>query len=98
MRQGQRAVAFVGVNDQETQTTVDGALTCGLLWLEECRLAQRERRVVEGLVLVVPKRAATLTAQRMAHLHPTAAEVAFKTNSISERILWSGWKRATAAI
>lgn len=74
MRQGQRALAIVGVNDQETQTTVDGALTCGLLWLEECRLAQRERRVVEGLVLVVPKRAATLTAQRMAHLHPTAAK------------------------
>lgn len=74
MRQGQRALAVVGVNDQETQTTIDGALTCGLLWLEECRLSQRERRVVEGLVLVVPKRCATLTAQRMAHLHPTAAK------------------------
>jgi len=74
MRQGQRALAIVGVNDQETQTTVDSALACGLLWLEECRLAQRERRVVEGLVLVVPKGAATLTAQRMAHLHPTAAK------------------------
>src|ERR1700690_3785398 len=74
MRQGQRALAVVGVNDQETQTTIDGALTCGLLWLEECRLAQQERRVVEGLVLVVPKRTSTLTAQRMAHLHPTAAK------------------------
>lgn len=74
MRQGQRALAIVGVNDQETQTTVDGALTCGLLWLEECRLAQRERCVVEGLVLVVPRGSATLTAQRMAHLHPTAAK------------------------
>jgi hypothetical protein len=28
MRQGQRALAVVGVNDQETQTTIDGALTC----------------------------------------------------------------------
>jgi len=74
MRQGQRALAIVGVNDQETQSTVDGALTCGLLWLEECRLAQRERRLVEGLVLVVPKGGAMLTAQRMAHLHPTAAK------------------------
>ena len=74
MRQGQRALAIVGVNDQETQATVDGALTCGILWLEECRLAQPERRVVEGLVLVVPKGAATLTAQRAAHLHPTAAK------------------------
>ena len=74
MRQGQRALAVVGVNDQETQATVDGALTCGILWLEECRLAQQERRIVEGLVLVVPKGMATLTAQRMAHLHPAAAK------------------------
>ncbi|MGA8298351.1 MAG: hypothetical protein WB817_02660 [Terriglobales bacterium] len=74
MRQGQRALAIVGVNDQETQATVDGALTCGLLWLEECRLAQRERRVIEGLVLVVPKGASMLTAQRMAHLHASAAK------------------------
>jgi hypothetical protein len=74
MKQGQRALAIVGVNEQETQTTVDGALTCGLLWLEECRLAQRDRRVVEGLVLVVPRGAAILTAQRMAHLNPTAAK------------------------
>ena len=74
MRQGQRALAIVGVNDQETQSTVDGALTCGILWLEACRLAQQERRVVEGLALIVPKGMATLTRQRMAHLHPTAAK------------------------
>jgi hypothetical protein len=34
LQQGQRALAVVGVNAQETQTTVDGALTCGLLWLD----------------------------------------------------------------
>lgn len=74
MRQGQRALALVGVNDQETQSTVDCALTCGILWLEQCRLTQQERRVVEGLVMIVPKAMATLTRQRMAHLHPTAAK------------------------
>jgi hypothetical protein len=74
MRQGQRALAIVGVNDQETPATVDGALTCGILWLEECRMAQQERRVVEGLVLVLPKGTATLTAQRVAHLHPACAK------------------------
>jgi hypothetical protein len=74
LRQGQRALAIVGVNDQETQPTVDGALTCGILWLEACRLSQQERRVVEGLALFVPKGMATLTRQRMAHLHPTAAK------------------------
>jgi len=74
MRQGQRALAIVGVNDEETQTTIDGALTCGILWLEACRLAEHERRVVEGLVLVVPKGSAALTAQRMAHLNPALAK------------------------
>ena len=74
LRQGQRALAIVGVNDQETQSTVDGALTCGILWLDACRLAQRERRVVEGLAMVVPKGTVALTRQRMAHLHPTAAK------------------------
>jgi hypothetical protein len=64
----------VGVNDQETQATADGALTVGILWLEACRLAQLERRVVEGLALILPKGMATLTRQRMAHLHPTAAK------------------------
>ena len=74
MRHGQRALAVVGVNDQETQATIDGALTCGILWLEQCRLAQLERHVVEGLALAVPKGAAAVTAQRVAHLHPKAAQ------------------------
>src|SRR5271170_5027346 len=74
LRHGQRALAVVGVNDEETQSTVDGALTCGILWLDACRLAQQERRVVEGLAMILPKGMATLTRQRMAHLHPTAAK------------------------
>lgn len=74
IRQGQRALAIVGVNEQETQSTVDGALTCGILWLETCRQAQQERRTVEGLALIVPKGMAMLTRQRMAHLHATAAK------------------------
>jgi hypothetical protein len=74
LRQGQSALAVVGVNDQETQSTIDGALTCGILWLEACRLAQSERHVVEGLALIVPKGTDALTRQRMAHLHPTAAK------------------------
>ncbi len=74
LRQGQRALAVVGMNDEETQSTVDGALTCGILWLEACRLAQRERCVVEGLAMVVPKGTAALTRQRMAHLNSRAAK------------------------
>jgi len=74
IRRGQRALAILGVNDQETQSMVDGALTCGILWLNACRVAQRERWVVEGLAMIVPQGMATLTRQRMAHLHPTAAK------------------------
>jgi len=74
VRQGQRGLAVLGVNAQETQGTVDGALTTGILWLDVCRLARAERRVVEGLVMVVPKGTAALTQQRMVHLHPTAAK------------------------
>ena len=74
LRQGQRALAIVGVNDQETQSTVDGALTCGILWLEACRLREKSRCLVEGLALIVPKGTATLTQQRMAHLHPSGAK------------------------
>jgi hypothetical protein len=74
LRHGQRALAIVGVNDQETQSTVDGAVTVGILWLEACRLAQTDRRVVEGLALIVPKGMATLNRQRMAHLHSTVAK------------------------
>ena len=74
IRQGQRGLAVLGVNEQETQATIDAALTCGILWLDGCRQAQTERRVVEGLVMVVPKGTAALTQQRMVHLHPTAAK------------------------
>ena len=73
IRQGQRALAIVGVNGQETQPAIDGALTCGLLWLDACRFAE-QKRMVEGLALILPKGAAGLTQQRMAHLHPTAAK------------------------
>jgi hypothetical protein len=74
MRQGQRALAIVGTNEGETQTTIDGALTCGILWLDTCRMAEQERRVVEGLVLVVPKGKADLTRQRVANLNSGTAK------------------------
>jgi hypothetical protein len=61
LRQGQRALAIVGVNDQETQSTVDGALDMRNPLAGGVPLAQSERRVVEGLMLVVPKGSAALT-------------------------------------
>src|SRR5258706_5701113 len=74
LQQGQRALAVVGVDAPETPTTIDGALTCGLLWLDACRHAQHDRRLVEGLVMILPNGTLALTQQRMAHLHATAAK------------------------
>jgi hypothetical protein len=73
VRKGQNAFAVLGVNPQESQASVDAALTFGLLWLESCREREAGRSVVEGLRLYVPsKRSATLQI-RMAHLNQQAA-------------------------
>ena len=40
MRQGRSAFAVLGVNGQETQSSIDAALTFGILWLDVCRKAQ----------------------------------------------------------
>jgi hypothetical protein len=37
VRQGQSAFAVLGVNETETQSSIDAALTFGILWLDVCR-------------------------------------------------------------
>jgi len=74
MWQGQSALAVVGVNEQETQTTIDAALTCGILWLDACRHRQQRHAVVQGLALVLPAGTTALTRERMANLSPSAAK------------------------
>jgi hypothetical protein len=70
LRKGRNAFAILGVNQQESQASVDAALTFGLLWLEDCR--QRAGFVVGGLrIYVPPGRSATLRL-RMAYLDRTA--------------------------
>ena len=65
--QGQRAWAVIGVNEEETQATIDGVLTFGILWLQVCRDSST-RRTVQGLKVVVPRGMGTLTLSRMAWL------------------------------
>ena len=72
--QGQKAWAVIAVNDEETQATVDGILTLGILWLHHCRESGDGRRVYQGLKVVVPRGAAALTVSRLAWLHPQAAQ------------------------
>ncbi|MBS1800701.1 MAG: hypothetical protein JSS95_12850 [Acidobacteria bacterium] len=72
--QGQRAWAMVAVNPQESQATIDGALTVGILWLDRCRSMGDGRRAWQGLKLIVPRGTAALAASRMAWLNDRAAQ------------------------
>ena len=74
LRRGQSGFAVLGVNPQETQASIDAALTFGILWLDACRLAQAGKMMVEGLKLFLPSGASALTRERMAHLHRDAAK------------------------
>ncbi len=51
---GSTAWAVIGVSEAETQTTIDGVLTLGILWLAYCREHGAGRRVFEGVKVIVP--------------------------------------------
>jgi hypothetical protein len=74
MWRGQSALAVVGVNEGETQASIDAALTSGILWLDSCRHRQTGRALVEGLALVLPQKTSALTRERIAHLNSHAAK------------------------
>ena len=74
LRHGNSAFAVLGVNAQETQASVDAALTFGLLWLDQCRGSAKG--VIEGLRLFLPPRTSAIARERMAHLNHAAAKFA----------------------
>ncbi|HZQ66910.1 MAG TPA: hypothetical protein VFA68_00210 [Terriglobales bacterium] len=74
LRRGQSAFAILGVNGQETQASIDAALTFGILWLEHCRDAWSGKAVVHGLKMFLPAGKWDLVRERMAHLHHGAAQ------------------------
>ncbi|HEY6339234.1 MAG TPA: hypothetical protein VIW68_12145 [Candidatus Sulfotelmatobacter sp.] len=74
LRHGQSAYAVLGVNEKETQSSVDAALTFGMLWLHECREAQAAKMLVEGLMLFVPHGGSGLVRERMANLNRNVAK------------------------
>lgn len=74
LRRGQSGFAVLGVNPQETQSSIDAALTFGILWLDACRVAHAGKMVVEGLKLFLPAGTSALTRERIAHLHQDAAK------------------------
>jgi hypothetical protein len=88
--QGQKAWAVIAVNEEETQATVDGILTLGILWLQHCRESGDGRRLYQGLKLIVPRGMAMLTLSRMAWLNANVAqwelwELDQKTEELEQR-------------
>ncbi|MGC2743486.1 MAG: hypothetical protein WA672_09875 [Candidatus Angelobacter sp.] len=74
VRKGRSAFAVMGVNQQETQASIDAALTFGLLWLDACRQREAGHSVVEGLRLYVPLKTSATVQIRLAHLNHAAAK------------------------
>jgi hypothetical protein len=74
LRKGRSAFAVMGVNQQETQSSVDAALTFGLLWLDACREREAGRCLVEGLRLYVPPKTSATVQIRLAHLNHAATK------------------------
>jgi hypothetical protein len=74
LRRGRNAFAILGVNQQETQGSIDATLTFAILWLDSCRQSEDHRVLVEGMKLFLPAGTSALTRERLAHLHPDAAK------------------------
>lgn len=74
LRRGLTGSAVLGVNRQELQSSIDAALTFGILWLDVCRTTHAGKLVIEGLKLFVPEGCASLVRERMAHLNFGAAK------------------------
>ena len=71
---GQSAWAVIAVNAEETQSTIDGTLTLGILWLAHCREKSDGKRLFQGLRIIVPQGAGALTLSRLAWMNPNAAQ------------------------
>ncbi len=74
IRRARTAFAVLGVNRQETQSSIDASLTFAILWLDVCRKTQDANVLVEGLKLFVPNGSSALVRERMANLNRNAAK------------------------
>jgi hypothetical protein len=74
LRAGQTAFAVLGVNADETQASVDAALTFGILWMDHQRQHLASRGQVEGLKLFLPPGLSELVRLRAANLSADAAK------------------------
>ncbi len=73
LRCGQSAFAVLGVNGDESQASIDAAITFGILWLDYQRERAGRYHIV-GLKLFLPHGRAEMVSQRMAHLDQDAVK------------------------
>jgi hypothetical protein len=71
---GQQCWALIGVSSEETQATIDGVLTLGILWLAYCREHFAGKRVFQGLKVFLPAGCGGATRARMAWLNRELAQ------------------------
>ncbi len=71
---GQQCWALIGVNAEESQATIDGVLTLGILWLAYCREHGAGKRVCQGLKVLLPAGCGSTTRARMAWLNRELAQ------------------------
>lgn len=74
LRAGQTEFAVLGLGSEETQTSVDAALTFGILWMDYARQRSAGRSLVEGLKLFLPTGRSEIVRQRAANLNVNAAK------------------------
>ena len=74
LTRGTAAWSVIGVNAEETQTTIDGVLTLGILWLAYCREHGNGRRLFEGLKIIVPPGTGRTTCARIPWLNHLAGK------------------------
>ncbi len=71
---GNNAGRIIGVNAEESQATIDGVLTLGILWLAYCREHFAGKRVCQGLKVLLPAGCGSTTRARMAWLNRELAQ------------------------
>lgn len=74
LRAGQTHFAVLGAGADETQASVDAALTFGILWMDLLRQQFAGRAQVEGLKLFLPAGRSEVVRQRAANLDLDAAK------------------------
>jgi len=74
LTRGTSAWGVIAINREETQPTVDGILTLGILWLAYCREHGNVRRLFEGLKIIVPPGMGRTTCARLPSLNNNAAK------------------------